>query len=113
MTPLTVKLPDWVDIKLTAMCTLALPDLTVKVREVHIILGISYRSLLSVVNLCSAGCGVNFTKIGCYVKYRDKIVMKGDKCTKTGLYMVPLSEPIVQSTLPPAEQKCTTDECAT
>ena len=97
MTLLTVKLPDGTNIQSTAMCTLAMPDLPSKAREAHIISGLSHHSLLSVVTLYNAGCEVKFTKIGCYVKYWGKIVMKGAKCTKTGLWMVPLSEAIPQS----------------
>ena len=84
-TPLTVKLPDGAHIKSTATCMLAMPDLPSKAREAHIIPGLSHHSLLLVVTLCNAGCDVKFTKIGCYVKYRGKIVMTGAKCTNTGL----------------------------
>ena len=97
MTPLTVKLPDGANIKSTATCTLALPNLPAKAREAHIIPGLSHHSLLLVVTLCNAGCDVKFTRIGCYVKHQSKIVMKGAKCTKTGLWMVPLRETIPQS----------------
>ena len=43
------------------------------------------------VKLCNAGCEVIFTKVGCIVKYRGHTVLKGHKCTRTGLWMVPLS----------------------
>ena len=33
---------------------------------------------------------MTFTKIDCTVKYRGKVVLRGRKCTKTGLWMVPL-----------------------
>ena len=97
MTPLAVKLPDSAHIKSTTTCILALPDLPAKLWEAHIIPGFSHHSLLSVVTSCNAGCNVKFTAISCYVKYWGKIVMKGAKCTKTGLCMVPLSKAILQS----------------
>ena len=84
-TPLTVKLPDGVHIQFTATCILALLDLSAKAREAHIIPGLSHHLLLSIVTLCNTGFDVKFTKIGCYVTYRGKIVMKGAKCTKTRL----------------------------
>ena len=72
MTPLTTKLPDEAHIKSTTTCMLALPGLTMKAKEVHIILGLSHHSLLSVVTSCNAGCEVNFNKIGWTIKYRGK-----------------------------------------
>ena len=103
--PLTVKLSDGAHIQSTATCTLAMPDLPAKAREAHTIPGLSHHSLLSVVTLCNTRCDVKFTKIGCYVKYQGTIVMTGAKCTKTGLWMVPLSPPILQS--PMGMQKIT------
>ena len=75
----------------THTCTLDLPELPTKARLGHIIPGLASDSLLLVIKLCNAGCEVLFNKIGCTVKYRGRIVLTGNKCTKTGLWMVPIS----------------------
>ena len=98
--PLTVKLPDGAYIKLIAISTISLPNLPEKAREAHIIQGLAHHSLLSIVDLCNAECEVIFTKIGCTVKYRGRIVLQGAKCTKSGLWMVPIGEPITQASIP-------------
>jgi hypothetical protein len=40
--------------------------------------------------LCNAGCNVVFTKIGCTITYCGKVILCGSKCTRTGLWMIPL-----------------------
>ena len=42
--------------------------------------------------LCNAGCIVKFTKIGCTITYRGRTIVCGHKCTRTGLWLIPLSE---------------------
>jgi hypothetical protein len=42
--------------------------------------------------MCNAGCTVTFTKINCTISYRDRIIICGNKCTRTGLWMVPLTK---------------------
>jgi hypothetical protein len=36
------------------------------------------------------GCDVVFTKIGCTITYHSKVILCGSKCTRTGLWMIPL-----------------------
>ena len=88
--PLTVTIPDGSKVKSTHTCTLAIPELPPKARMGHIIPGLASHSLLSVVKLCDAGCEVKLTKILCTVKYRGRVVLQGHKCSRTGLWMVPL-----------------------
>ena len=40
--------------------------------------------------LCDAGCEVSFNKYGVIVKYNGKTVLRGSKCARTGLWLVPL-----------------------
>ena len=51
-------------------------------------------SLVSVVTLCNAECRVIFEDwgIGVTVTYGRKVVMEGNKCTKTGLWIVPIKD---------------------
>ena len=96
--PLKVRLPDGGHVTSTHTCTLDLPELPTKARLGHIIPGLASHSLLSVIKLCNAGCDMIFSKIGCIVKHRGKIVLTGNKCTKTGLWMVPISNKPAQTT---------------
>lgn len=105
--PLKVRLPDGGHVTSTHTCTLDLPELPTKARLGHIILGLVSHSLLLVIKLCNAGCEVIFNKIGCIIKYGGKIVFTGDKCTKTGLWMVPISNKptkLLQMLIPPPQE---------
>jgi hypothetical protein len=95
-TPLVARLPNGDKVQSTHTCTLDLPELPIAARHAHIIPGLASHSLLSVVTMCNAGCKVTFTKIGCSIEYRGRTIICGHKCTKTGLWMVP-----IQQGLPP------------
>ena len=82
-------------------CTLDLPDLPADARAAHIIPGLASHSLLSVVTMCNAGCTVTFTKISCTIVYHGRTIVCGHKCTKTGLWMVPLRGANTQAAGPP------------
>ena len=95
--PVLVTIPDGTQVRSTHVCTLRLPQVPEKGRFGHVLPGLSRHSLVSVVRLCNAGCEVTFTKIECIVKYRGRIVLRGKKCTRTGLWMVPL-DPAIDTT---------------
>jgi len=88
-------------VRSTHTCTLDLPDLPAGARAAHIIPGLASHSLLSVVTMCNAGCTVTFTKINCTIVYRGRTIVCGHKCTKTGLWMVPLRGTHPQAARPP------------
>ena len=69
---------------------LAISELPAKARIAHIIPGLAAHSLLSILQLCNARCEVGITKIACTVRYRGRLILKGQKCSRTGLWMVPL-----------------------
>ena len=46
---------------------------------------------MSVVNLCNVRCEVTFTKIDCQVKHLVRIVLRGIRCTVTGLCMIKIT----------------------
>ena len=46
---------------------------------------------MSFVKLCNAGCEVTFTKIDWKVKHLGRIILRGRKCTRTGLWMINLN----------------------
>jgi len=100
--PLIVHLPNGDKVQSTHTCTLDLPDIPAGAQTAHIIPGLASHSLLSVVTMCNAGCTVTFTKINCTIVYRGRTIICGHKCTKTGLWMVPLKCSDAQATAPPA-----------
>jgi hypothetical protein len=77
-----------------------LPDLPTLAHLAHIIPGLASHSLISVVTLCNVGCKVLFTKIGCLIKYRGRMILCGSKCMRTGLWMI-LLQPIQPPMIPP------------
>jgi hypothetical protein len=52
--------------------------------------------------MCNAGCTVTFTKINCTISYPGRTIICENKCTRMGLWMVPLKNPSVQATSPSA-----------
>ncbi len=96
-------LPNCDQVRSTHTGTLDLPGLPSAARLAHIIPGLAYHSLISVVTLCNAGCDVLFTKIGCTITHWGRTIMCGNKCTRTGLWMIPLhadSQPTTTATPP-------------
>ena len=93
--PISFTLPDGDQVHSTHIGDLDIPQLIKSARECHIILDLASYSLISVVKLCEAECEVSFTKlvIGVEVRYRGQTIIKGSKCTRTGLWIVPLSSP--------------------
>ena len=95
--PISVTLPDGNKIQSTHVGMLDIPQLPKAARVAHVIPGLNSHSLISVVTLCNAGCEVLFTKINVTVKYRGTTILTGSKCTRTGLWMVPLNKPTINT----------------
>jgi len=91
-TPLRVKLPNGTILHSSHTCMLDLPALPPQARKGHIIPGLANHSLISIVQLCKAGCKVLFEKDCCKVILNDKIILCGFQCHRTGLWMLPLNE---------------------
>ena len=68
----------------------------------HIVPGLESHLLMSVVTLCNTDCTVEFSKIGCTVRYQGKTVLRGHKCLNSGLWMANLQG---DATNPPAGSK--------
>jgi hypothetical protein len=100
--PLIAHLLNGDKVQSTYTCTLNLPDLPAGTQAAHVIPGQASHWLLSIVTLCNAGCTVTFTKINCTIIYRGRTIICGNKCTRMGLWMVPLMNPGVQATSPSA-----------
>ncbi len=100
--PLVTRLPNGERVQSTHTCTLNLPELPAATRNSHIIPGLALHSLLSVVAMCNAGYTVVFTKIGCSIVYRGRTIVCSHKCTRTGLWMVPLQQGHTNPSMQPA-----------
>jgi hypothetical protein len=96
--PIIARLPNGKQVQSTHTCTLDLPALPSGACAVHIIPGLASHSLLLVVTICNVGCNVTFTKIGCTITYCSRTIICGSKCTRMGLWMIPLADGI--TTLP-------------
>ena len=92
--PITDTIPDRTKLTSAHNRELDLPLLPKAARSGHGIPSMSSYSRVSIVTLCNAGCRVVFKEwgIGVTVTYRGKFVMKGKKCTKTGVLMVPIKD---------------------
>jgi hypothetical protein len=88
--PIIAPLPNGECVHSMHTCTLNIPALPASARHAHIIPGLASHSLISIVTLCNAGCNVVFAKIGCTIMYCGKVILCGSKCTRTGLWMIPL-----------------------
>jgi hypothetical protein len=89
--PIVAQLPNGECVTSTHTCTLDIPALPAAACLAHIIPNLASHSLILVVTLCNAGCDIAFTKTGCTISYRSRIVLCANKCTRTGLWMIPLN----------------------
>lgn len=90
--PLNIIILDGNSMKSTHECIINWPSLPAAARTAHIIPQLKQQSLLSVVKLCDAGCTVAFENDQCTIKYNNKIVLRGFKCPRTRLWLVPLND---------------------
>ena len=96
--PLTVKLPNGDNVRSSHIAELDLPLLPRGGREAHIVPGLVSHSLVSVVQLCNAGCQVDVKDILCEIRYRGKTIVQCSKDVNTGLWMMPLTNGMETST---------------
>jgi hypothetical protein len=89
--PIIAHLPNGEHVTPTHTCMLDIPALPAAACHAHIIPNLASHSLISVVTLCNAGCNLAFTKIGCTILYRGCTVLCANKCTRTGLWIIPLA----------------------
>ena len=102
-TPIVARLPNGARVTSTHTCELDIPMLPTAARRAHIIPNLASHSLISVVTLCNAGCDIAFTKIGCTISYRGRTVLCANKCTRTGLWMIPLTAAPPSVPTPPTD----------
>ena len=73
VSPIMVTLPDGTRVSLMHECKLALPQMPAAARFGHIFPSLASHSLLLVVTLCNAGCGVSFKDITCEILFIGRL----------------------------------------
>lgn len=91
-TPLLVRIPDGKQLQSSHTCKLDIAGLPEEARIGHIIPGMRGHSLISLTQLCRAGCHIQMTNDSLQVWYNGKEVMCGVKCPRTKLWLLPLND---------------------
>ena len=90
-TPILVGLPNGAVLQSTnKTCKLALPQLPPDAREAHIIPGLTHSSLVSIGQLCDAGCEATFDKQKVTITKDQITLISGQRDSRTGLWRIPL-----------------------
>jgi hypothetical protein len=90
--PIIARLPNGDQVHSTHTCTLDIPSLPPGAHTAHIIPNLALHLLLSIITMCNMGCTITIYKIGCTIVYHGRMIICGHKCTRTGLWMIPLAE---------------------
>eukprot|EP00804_Cyclotella_cryptica_P015695 CCRYP_018924-RA/>CCRYP_018924-RA protein AED:0.15 eAED:0.15 QI:0/-1/0/1/-1/1/1/0/1314 len=84
---------------------LAIPGLPKEAIKGHVVPGMRGHSLVSLVQLCNAGCSLRMNRDKLIISYLGKEVLQGTKCPHTGLWLLPLSQQHLQHQFsPPSPQ---------
>ena len=89
--PLTIHLADKSTILSTHTAELPLRDLPRNARQVHLFPALKGTSLISVSQLCDAGCTATFTSQNVQVLFNEKTILSGTRCPLTNLWTVSLA----------------------
>ena len=89
--PIPVTIPNGNMISATHSCEVDYPQLPLSAHQGLIVPEMRHHSLISIRQLCEAGCHVTFAKGTCKVYYKGKLVMSGLEHPQTKLWMLPLS----------------------
>ena len=78
-----VKYPDGIIDQATHTATLDVPSLPLQARQVHLFNKLASGSLLSLGQLCDAGCTAYFDNTAVYIFYQGKIILHGNRSIQT------------------------------
>lgn len=79
---------------------LDLPNLPPSARRVHIVPALTTSSLLSMGQLCDAGCTVTFDATSVTVQLANKTIMDGIRTSENGLWQLSLIQPSLTPSIP-------------
>ena len=81
--PIDVHLPDHTTMSSTMTALLPIPQLPLPAREVHIFPALGNTSLMSIGQLCDAGCQANFNATTAEVYFQQKLILTGHRNSET------------------------------
>ena len=90
--PIRVTLPDATTLESLHVCALDLPALPTKATEGYIIPGMKNHSLMSLTQLCNAGCKIVMNANELIVIHNGVEAMRGVKNEKNGLWYLPIRQ---------------------
>jgi hypothetical protein len=85
-----ITLPNGSNIASEAQATMHLPTIPVTANIIHLFPDLQSHSLLSIGELCDAGCAAEFTQQNVIVKYQHKPILEGHRNEKTRLWQIPV-----------------------
>jgi len=88
--PISIRNPNGSTMQSTHEADLDLPNLPPAARRVHIVPDLAHHSLISIGQLCDAGCDVTFDAFTATVRYNNKIVLHGHRTPATKLWHLTL-----------------------
>ncbi|GAX09321.1 hypothetical protein FisN_6Lu323 [Fistulifera solaris] len=91
--PITIANPNGTLMYSTHDAILALPALPLSARRAHIVPNLHTKPLLSIGQLCDAGCRVEFTAHNIHVHYNGAVILSGLRSPVTKLWTLPLPSP--------------------
>jgi hypothetical protein len=91
--PIAIYNPNGTVMYSTHTAELDIPALPLAARMVHIIPDLQPHSLLSMGQLCDAGCTVHFDATKVIIKYNGKPVLEGPRSTDTRLWHINTAPP--------------------
>lgn len=101
-TPIGIANPNGTVMYSTHEAELDLPGLPLAARRVHIVPALTTDSLLSMGQLCDAGCIVTFDATGVQVRLNNVLLLSGTRTPESGLWHLTLdaSAPCVPTSVP-------------
>jgi hypothetical protein len=90
--PILVSLPNGASLQSTnKTCNLALPQLSQAAQDAHILPGLTHSSLVSIGELCDAGCTATFDEHKVLIQQENNTLLQGTRDLQTGLWQFPLT----------------------
>jgi hypothetical protein len=83
-------MPNGAVIQSTAQTTLDIPNIPSNATLVHLFPGLHSHSLLSIGQLCDAGCEAMFNNNTVTISLQEKPILEGIRDDATGLWMIPV-----------------------
>ena len=98
--PIAIRNPNGTVMYSTHDAELNLPSLPLSARQGHIVPSLTSQPLISIGQLCDAGCHVSFTATTVTVTYNNTVVLHGKRSPDTRLWLLDLPESAVPVAAP-------------